>query len=155
MESQEGTRNKNNACVIQMPMVYLYRLWDFLTERGDNIILEWAKDKRLTVRDRAALNQKFTRLVQVDFELAIQTKLLAGPIYKHVYKVIIHGDVMLRPMLCRGPIDNEREYTLLLGAIEKDWKLPPGSKEKAEEHREIIISDPTRRRKHERIPRHS
>ena len=109
MISQDGNKINNNACVIQFPVVYLYRLWDFLTERGENVILEWAKDNRLTVRDRAALNQKFARLAQIDFDLAIQTKLLAGPIYKHVYKMVIHGDVMLRPMLCRGPINNERE----------------------------------------------
>jgi hypothetical protein len=138
-----------------MPIVLLYELWDFLTERHENVILKWVSNERLTVRDRAALNQKFDRLAQVDFDLAIQTKLLAGPIYKHIYKLIIHGDVMLRPMLCRGPIDNEREYTLLLGAIEKNWKLPPGSKEKAEQNRQTIIGDPKKRCAHERIPKHS
>jgi len=65
-------------------MANKYRLWDFLLERGDNVILKWVKDDRLTPRSRAALNQKFDRLCQMDFELATGTKLLAGPIYKHV-----------------------------------------------------------------------
>jgi hypothetical protein len=95
---------------------------------------------------------KFDRLRQVDHRQAIETKLLAGPIHKHVYKLVIHGDVMLRPMLCRGPIDNDREYTLLFGAIERGGKLPAGSKERAEENRETVITDQTRRRLHERIP---
>lgn len=133
----------------------VYVLWDFLSPRGENVILRWVSDQRLTTRDRAVLNQKLERLVQMDFKLAIETKLLAGPIYKHVYKLVIHGDVMLRPMLCRGPVHNESEYTLLLGAIETGGKLPIGSKEQAETNRETILADKSRRRGHERIPRHS
>lgn len=135
--------------------VILYALWDFLSHRGENVILRWAKDERLTVRDRAILNQKLDRLCQIDFELARGTKLLAGPIYKHVYKLVIHGDVMLRPMLCRGPINNEEEYTVLLGAIENGGKLPNGSKEQAEANRATILVDNARRRVHERIPHKS
>ena len=60
-----------------------YRLWDFLDERGKNVILQWVTDEKLTKRDRAALNQKISRLAQVEYGLAISTKLLAGPIFKH------------------------------------------------------------------------
>src|ERR1035437_1690944 len=132
-----------------------YTLYDFLDHRLNNVILQWVRDEKITVRDRAALNQKIRRLAQMDYELAIQTKLLAGPIHKHVYKLVIHGDVMLRPMLCRGPIDNELEYTLLLGAVEVGGKLPLGAKEQAEANRETILTDKSRRCDHERIPRHS
>lgn len=121
------------------------------------MILRWAKDTRLTTRDRAALNQKLDRLHQLDFDLAIGTKLLAGPIAKqrHIYKLVIHGDVMLRPLLCRGPIDPETEYTLLLGAIERGGKLPKEAPQHAEENRLIVLKDLSRRVSHERIPRHS
>ncbi len=129
-----------------------YRLWDFLDARQKNVIIQWVKDKKLTSRDRAILNQKIRGLAQMEYSLAIQTKLLAGPIYRHIYKLVIHGDVMLRPMLCRGPVENDREYTFLLGAIETGGKLPEGSKEKAEEHREVILNDHTRRCAHARIP---
>jgi len=129
-------------------------LWDFLTVRGENVILRWVKDARLTTRDRAALNQKLARLRQMDFDLAIGTKLLAGPIQKHrhIYKLVIHGNVMLRPLLCRGPIHLDAEYTLLLGTIEKGWRLPAGALHQAESNRLIIIHFPSRRVKHERIP---
>src|ERR1700688_4294566 len=129
-----------------------YTLYDFLDHRLKSVIFQWVKDDKITVRDRAALNQKIRRLAQMDYELAIQTRLLAGPIYKHVYKLVIHGDVMLRPMLCRRPIDNDREYTLLLGAVESGGKLPEGSKQKAEFHRETILSDHNRRVHHQSIP---
>jgi hypothetical protein len=132
-------------------LISRYRLYDFLTSRGRNAILEWVRDERLTTRDRAMLNQKLTRLSQMDYDLAVSTKLLSGPIFKSIYKLTIHGDVMLRPMLCRGPIENEEEYTLLLGAIERGGNLPKGAKEEADERRSIVIDDPTRRAPHERI----
>jgi hypothetical protein len=129
-------------------------LWDFLSPRGENMILRWAKGARLTTRDRAVLNQKLARLQQMDFDLAIGTKLLAGPIFRHVYKLVIHSDVMLRPMLCRGPIDPEAEYTLLLGAIERGGKLPKEAPRQAEENRQTVLDSPSRRALHERIPSH-
>jgi hypothetical protein len=142
---------------MEQPARQALNLWDFLSPppRSENVILRWVKDEKLTKRDRAVLNQKLDRLRQMDFELAIGTKLLAGPIHKHIYKLVIHGDVMLRPMLCRGPIDNASEYTLLLGAIERNWKLPPGASQQAEQNRLVVMQEPKRRRPHERIPTHS
>src|SRR5579863_14348 len=143
--------NSNNACVMPILGVKLFTLWDFLSARGENVILRWVRDERLSKRDRAALNQRFDRLTQIDFQLAVDT-FLAGPIYRQVYKLIIHADVMLRPMLCRGPIENETEYTLLLGAIERNRRLPPGAKEEAQANCETVIRDPSRRERHARIP---
>jgi hypothetical protein len=98
------------------------------------------------------LNQKFRRLAQVEYQLAIETKLLSGPIYKNIYKLVIHGQVMMRPMLCRGPRENEAEYTILLGTTERDWKLPKGAMEQADQRRTIIENDFSRRCIHEHIP---
>jgi hypothetical protein len=132
----------------------VYRLWDFQSERGENQILRWVRRQRLTVRDRALLNQKLDRLVQIDFDLAISTKLLAGPIRGNIYKLIIHGDVMLRPLLCRGPIELEGEYTLLLGAVERDWELAPANAvATAAANRAVVMANPRDRRcSHVRIP---
>jgi hypothetical protein len=90
----------------------------------------------------------------MDFDLALGTKLLAGPIQKqrHIYKLVIHSSVMLRPLLCRGPLQMALEYTLLMGAIERNWRLPAGALQQAEANRLIILADPSRRVKHERIP---
>jgi hypothetical protein len=115
-------------------------LWDFLDGTGRNAITEWGRQQ--TKRDQARLDQKLDRLAQMDFELAIGTKLLAGSInkQKHIYKVRIHGDVQLRPMLCRGPRDVHGEYTLLLGAIEKGSVLTPNAAA-AEANRVILLRD--------------
>jgi hypothetical protein len=115
-------------------------------------MLEWAKDARLSTQARAALDNKIKRLSQNDYDLAIKTKLLAGPIHKHIYKLRIGGSVALRPMLCRGPINNLSEYTFLLGAIEVGGKLPDGAKEQAEQNRLEVINEPDNRRtKHARF----
>jgi len=126
-----------------------YSIWDFVDAHGGSLIYEWAL--RRSKRDRAKLNQRFDRLAQVDFQLAVNSRLLAGPIYKHVYKMQIHGEVQMRPLLCRGPISNETEYTLLRGATERDGVLTPGAKEQAELDRATILSFPARRKPHARI----
>lgn len=78
--------------------------------------------------------------------------LLAGPIkskrnrkmQSHIYKLIVHGNKMLRPMLCKGPLDMDGEFTLLLGAIEVNFKLDEDA-EDAEFRRSVVIGDPSRR----------
>ena len=105
----------------------------------------------LSKRDRIILNEKFRYLVQVDFSRAIKMHLLADPISKHIYKLRAKGSVQLRPMLCKGPINNDTEYTLLLGAVEKGGKLPAGSELQAENNRQMVIQSLSRRQRHEPI----
>jgi hypothetical protein len=115
----------------------------------------WIKTERVGKLELAKLNQKMDMLVTTEPGLA--PKLLAGPIkskkypkqQSHIYKLIIHGDRMLRPMLCRGPIDTDKEYTMLLGAIEKNNVLDSDASE-ASSVRESILVNQRMRRAHER-----
>ena len=122
-------------------------LYDFTNQRGGSLLQEWIEQERLSRRDVGQLHQKLDMLVVAGPSLP--PKLLAGPIYKHIYKLIIHGDRMLRPFLCKGPFNMETEFTLLLGAIEADRKLDHDPRE-AENNRIILLGDPARRRNHER-----
>lgn len=125
-------------------------LYDYVAQNGRNPISDWSR--QLTKPDRARLDLKLNALSQMDYNLAIGTKLLQGPIYKHIYKLKIHGSVMLRPLLCRGPIDNVKEYTLLAGATEVNFKLVPKDSPKvATDHRTEIVANPSRRCAHVRI----
>lgn len=124
-----------------------WKLWDFTTEQGESVIRQWVITEKISRRDLGQLNHKLDMLAVNG--PALPPKLLAGPIHKHIYKLIIHGDRMLRPMLCKGPFDMEGEYTLLLGAIEADWELDHDPAE-AEVIRKFLISNPKRRREHER-----
>jgi hypothetical protein len=84
-------------------------------------------------------------------------QLLAGPIksknnkkmVSHIYKLRMNGDWALRPLLCKGPIDMDREYTLLLGAIEVNSVLDTDA-EDAEAIRSAILADENKRTPHER-----
>jgi len=125
-------------------------LWDYMNGKR-NEILQWAQS--LSVRDRAALNQKLDMLARLDFDQARQLQLLAGPIKKsgHILKLRVMGQSAMRPLLCRGPHAPRTEYTLLKGAAERDSVLhPPGALEKAMENREIVEQDKTKRVSHER-----
>lgn len=81
---------------------------------------------------------------------------LAGPLHgsPHLYKIRVNGNVAPRLLLCKGPIDMEGEYTLLLGEFERDDELPEGTLERAEAFRREIIANPSERRGlHERAKR--
>jgi hypothetical protein len=125
-------------------------LYDFTNERGDSLLREWIDRERLSQRDMGQLQQKLDMLVVAGPSLP--PRLLAGPIYKHIYKLIIHGDRMLRPFLCKGPFNMDTEFTLLLGAIEADGKLDHDPKE-AESNRIILLGNRARRCNHERYKR--
>jgi len=61
---------------------------------------------------------------------------------------IVSSRVQYRPLGCYGP--ERREYTILIGAVEKGGKLkPPGACETAVDRRAIILQDRSRVRDHE------
>jgi len=133
-------------------------LWDYLHGLGRNEMQAWAKKEKLGVRERAQLNQKLDMLAQIGFDTACHLEFLAGTSgeFNQVYKLVVKSQRMLRPMLCRGPIDPKGEVTLLCGAIEKDFKLvPPAAAEQAERNRRQVIGADaagiTKRIDHERF----
>jgi hypothetical protein len=56
---------------------------------------------------------------------------------------------MLRPFLCKGPINMELEFTMLLGAIEVNWVLDTDS-EDAQVIRDAVARNEKLRKPHER-----
>jgi len=99
----------------------------------------------------AKLNQKLDMLRR---EPELPPQLLAGPLEgKPIHKLRINGRVALRPMLCKGPINNDSEFTLLMGATEKDRVLIPEDAidQAADRRREVIANPNGRRTPHERV----
>ncbi len=99
------------------------------------------------------MNKKLDLLAQSGHELCPGLGInLRGA--AHLYKIKINGSVAARLIFCKGPINMELEYTLLLGAFETDNKLPDGTLETAESYRKEIIADSVDRRSaHERVSR--
>src|SRR5438552_16901294 len=116
-----------------------WNLYDYRDQRGRNAIADWCVG--LQKRDFVRLAEKIDRLGISGHELCPG---LAGPLNesRHLYKIRVNGSVAVRLLLCKGPIEMELEYTLLIGAFERDDKLPEGVVRAAELRREEIIRDP-------------
>jgi hypothetical protein len=126
-----------------------WRLYDYVDERGVNSFKEWSS--RLENKDLARLNSKLDMLGK---EPTLPPQLLAGPLEGvPIYKLRINGRVALRPMLCKGPVDKDGEFTLLFGAFERDRKLVPrDAVSQAEARRQNVIANAKQRRcPHERV----
>ena len=125
-----------------------FALFDYTDENGNNDIKEWTLG--LEKRERAKLNAKLDMLALQGSELF--PEVLTGTPTPGILKLRVKGNVQLRPMLCKGPINNEKEFTLLIGATERDSRLVPDKvDEKANDRKKIIIENPNRRCPHERI----
>lgn len=126
-----------------------YTLWDYVDEVGVNTIKKWAQGLEA---DRAKFENKLNMLRTAGGNLP--PKLLSHTSSPRILKLRFFGlaRIQWRPMLCKGPIDNDSEFTLLLGAHEKGSKLdPPNADHEAEKLRQKVIANPTaRRRPHER-----
>lgn len=125
-----------------------YDLYDYVDSRGVNDIKTWAES--LETVQRAKLQ---ARLDQLELHgPALYPEMLSGTGTPGISKLRIKGNVQLRPMLCHGPINHHKEFTLLLGAIEKGSKLKPKNADKiADGRKSEVISDNTRRKTHERV----
>lgn len=122
-----------------------WKLYDYVDAGGANDFAAWCRE--LQRPDLARLNRKLKMLADNGPDLG--PKLLAGPLkgYAHIRKIIVNGRVALRPLLCKGPIDNDHEFTLLEGAFERDreW-IPANAREIAVERRQEVICDSNARR---------
>ena len=123
------------------------RLYDYIDEQGRNLFKDWTRG--LQKHELTKLNQKLDMLERNGADLS--TGLLSDTPSPCIKKIRINGPVACRPLLCRGPIDMQHEFTLLVGAFEKDRRLPKVDIAAAEECRNEIIRNQFRRRKHERV----
>jgi hypothetical protein len=128
-----------------------WRIFAYIDSRGKSVIEDWARDIKFDKELLARLNLKLDLLEHHGTELS--TGLLAGTSFKHIDKLKIFGrKTAWRIMVCKGPVSNEFEFTLLFVAQEKDRKLiPKDAYKRADDNRKEIISNPERRRIHERI----
>jgi hypothetical protein len=126
----------------------IFTLFDYTSENGNNEIKEWTNGLQKT--DRAKLNAKLDMLALHGHELF--PNVLTDTPTAGIQKLRVKGKVQLRPMLCKGPIDNNKEYSLLIGVMERDSKFVPDKADQtANQRKQTIINNPKRRCPHERI----
>lgn len=127
----------------------VYQLYDYLDNHGANDIKNWCRSQPTT--QRAKLNAKLDLLQSQGLDLP--PALLSGTEKGHIRKLKVKGNPQLRLMLCKGPLQSDLAFTLLVGAIEKDFVLKPlNAVQIADNRRGQVVSDPFARRcKHERV----
>ena len=115
--------------------------------RRDNVIKAWLEDESISIAQIASFQDKIDTLEESGPEM-VPGFISETPVAKDIYKMKIKGNKgmkQLRPMCCRGPFGS-KEYTVLIGAIEKDRKLiPEDAKKRAQDNLTALKLDPTRR----------
>jgi len=126
-----------------------YRLFDYVNPAGINEFKAWTEG--LEKVQRAKLNERLDKLEQHGDGLLPQV--LSPTHVAGILKLRVHGNVQLRPLLCRGPVRVRHEFTLLMGAKEIGDKWSPlDAPERAEHKKNEIKANPERgRRDHERV----
>lgn len=126
-------------------------IYEYVDQDGKGEITEWRK--HLQKAQRAQLDVKIKLLRQID-DPNMLPGILVGTGQKnrksktpHIFKLQIGQKIRLRPMVCTGPPGG---ITLLLKAVELNWKLEPrNAPQMAELRRREILDDPSRRRIYE------
>ncbi|HEX9828484.1 MAG TPA: hypothetical protein VGA80_17945 [Flavobacteriaceae bacterium] len=122
-----------------------WKIYNYVDHRGNNAIKIWMQS--LEKNDRARLDQKIDMLSTNGPDLP--PGLLSDTKLRHIKKIRLNGKVAIRLMLCKGPINNNIEFTLLYGAREQDRQLIPwDAVERAEIRRQEIINNQLRRCDH-------
>jgi hypothetical protein len=125
-----------------------WTIFDYVDPSEGNLIRTWAM--RLQRKERAKLNQKLDSLSLHGPDLI--PGVLSPTGVPAIFKLRVRGQVQLRPMLCEGPWGRIKEYTLLMGAVEKSADyVPKNAPLLAAKIRELLISDAKRRTPHERV----
>jgi len=121
----------------------MIRLYEYI-QSHEGVIGDWSIDSV----PKAKLKIKIDALGQQEsIQIAIDHEFLVGLEGCHgILKMKIRGNVALRPLACRGPIDKDGEVTFLVQTIERDRKLPKGVCQQARDRRDAVVADPSRRR---------
>lgn len=132
----------------------MIQLWEWVRfQGGGGALSEWRLGLEKT--DRAILDSKLNTLEAAD-DTGRMPGFIAGPIkhkgtkYEGIYKLQAGGKLRLRPMLCKGPQDLDREVTFLVGAFEKGNDFEPkDAPGKAVERRTLLVHRRAQRRRYE------
>ena len=132
------------------------KLFEYVDHRGSGVYSDWYE--RLEKRQQASLDVKLLAVLAAgeagsERQGMLPPSLFRGPVrhggrsYPHTYKLTVGGNVALRPLSCKGPIDVTGEWTLLYPVIEVGGQYPSGCFAEAERRRSEVLADPDGRRR--------
>lgn len=126
-----------------------FLIYDYVNLHGQNEFKTWTDG--LEKPQRGKLDEKIDKLALYGDQL--YPEMLTGTGVPGIQKLRGRGNVQLRPLLCTGPINIKKEFTLLMGAKEvgNKWE-PKGAPSIAKIKKEEVIKDPMNRRtEHEKV----
>lgn len=116
-------------------------------KRRENSIRAWLQDEKVSAAQIAVFQDKLDTL-ETSGPGMMPGFISETPVARDIYKMKIKGNKgmkQLRPLCCRGPF-GPREYTILVGAVEKDGSLVPAdAKSRAQSNLADLKNDPSRR----------
>ena len=120
-------------------------IYDYLEANGVNPIEEFIQAS-IEAKERAKLLARVQALRGSGYAI-LGGNMLTDTREKHVKEIRVNGNVAVRMLMCRGPVDGNKEATLLFGAVERDNQyVPKDAPARAEERRKQVAADPSRRR---------
>jgi hypothetical protein len=121
-------------------------IYDYLNANGANPIEEFIRAS-IEAKERAKLLARVQALRGSGYAI-LGGNVLTDTREKHVKEIRVNGNVAVRMLMCRGPVNGNKEATLLFGAFERDNKYDPkDAPERAEKRRKEVEADPARRRR--------
>jgi hypothetical protein len=129
----------------------MIKLFDYKDTNGYIVMQTWADTMPMQKRDRGRLDNRIDILERAEANL-LPPGLLHPTRCRHIMHLVVKGQVTLCPMICRGTVDFQNEFTFLFGATEKDRKYVPKNAPKiADNNREDLKLHTQYRCKHERF----
>lgn len=126
-----------------------FEIYDYVDTGGTNEFKSWTEG--LQKSERGKLREKIDKLRMHGDDLF--PHMLTDSGVPGIHKLRVQGKVKLRPLLCKGPIGIDIEYTMLFGAKEIGDKWSPKSApDIANTKKKEVAADPTSRRiAHEKV----
>lgn len=149
MGNQHLRRSVLQFAVISQKSDNVHTVFEFVLSNNERILTDWQiPDRRASGKLKAKIDMLRRAEVASSGEVTLPSGAFAGPsVYgcAGIYKVIVEGEAALRPMFCKGPIQNA-EWTFLARASKKDNDTS-GERSAARlavERREQVKKDPER-----------
>jgi len=102
------------------------RIWEARESAGKHVLSDWDVPKEQQAKLDIRLRLLRTAEVDTAGRVALPPAMLEGPGVwgePFIYKIRLHGKQALRPMLCLGPVNAEKEWTVLARAREQGNNL--------------------------------
>lgn len=120
----------------------MFNIFDYVDAQGTNCFQEWWAG--LQKKERGKLRARVNMLR--DYGEDLRPQILSDTDVPGILKIRVHGNVALRPLLCKGPHNNDSEFTMLMGATERDFVLAPANAADTANTRKSVVAQNINRR---------